>query len=108
MSKGLIEPEEHSSHETLNLFAEAAVQKAKNEAAEISLREKEMELQSMHALEWLKYHTQLSLDRPKEQRKSLTRLGYIVAGLLIILLLFLSYCLYLEKGDFVLQLIKYI
>jgi hypothetical protein len=97
---------DHLSEDTIKKFLEnqqkqisleAEAQKFKFEElkANARLAEKAMELQAAH------------LSRqPLEGRKNITRMGYIVGGLLMVFFLFIGFCLYLGKDEFIMVFLK--
>jgi len=89
-------------------FLKTQQQNALNEAREIALREKELELNARYAEKSLELQAKHLANKPGEARKSFTRLGYIIGAFLIIILLFIGYCLYIKQEEFVLKFFQII
>ena len=86
--------------EIIRDFIEVQKQKTINDAKEIHLREKELEL-SARQTEKMMDHQALYLSRkPTENRKTLTRLGWIVGLLLVAVMGFLTAWICLGKEQF--------
>jgi hypothetical protein len=81
---------------------------AMNEAEEIKLRSKEIDLQARFAEKSLEIQAQIISNKPSEGRKTVTRLAYIIGGFLTIFFSFVGYCLYIGKDQFVLQFLQII
>lgn len=92
--------------EMVSKFMEVQLKKATNEAEELKLRYKQLEGNARLAEKSMEIQAKLISSRPSETRKTITRLAYITGGLLIIILTFLSYCLYIGEKDIVLSIIK--
>jgi hypothetical protein len=97
-----------TSEEQVNQFIELQKLKIANEAKDLSLREKDMDHQSKYAHKLLDIQGQIERDRPKENRKTITRLAYIAGALIIVMMVFSGFCLYFNKDEFLLTLIKII
>jgi hypothetical protein len=92
-------------------FLKTQHQKALNEAEEIKLKSKELDLHSRYAEKALDHQQKFLASKPSENRKTLTRIGYIVGGIVLLFLGFISFCLYLDKEDFAgkfLQVLSYV
>lgn len=79
----------------INLDTESLKFKHEELKANTRLAEKAMELQAQH------------LSRqPEEGRKSITRIGYIIGGLVLIFFIFVIFCLYLKEEAFLIGFLK--
>lgn len=87
-------------------FVEIQSQKLRNEARELQLKEKDIEFQARYAEKLLAHQAEIEKNRPKENRKSITRVAYIVIAIIIIILVFFAYCIQQNKEDFILKLIQ--
>lgn len=79
-----------------------------NEATELRLREKQLELNAKQAEKIIDVQADLVKNQEKEKRKTATRYAYIGSGVLAIIFGFILYCLQLGKEDFVLKFIQII
>lgn len=88
-------------------FLQTQHQKALNEAEQIKLRGKELDHNRELSAKYMEIEARLEEKKPSENRKTYTRLGYIGGGILLIILAFIVFCLYLNKEQFVIDLIRY-
>lgn len=86
-----------------------------NESKKIAIQEKRFALEEAnqqrqydYACKALEAQKELLIAQPGENRKSLTRLFWVVAGIIVILLVFFGYCIYMGKEQVVLSVIKYL
>ncbi|MBT1698588.1 hypothetical protein KK083_16975 [Fulvivirgaceae bacterium PWU4] len=54
----------------------------------------------------MEIETELDKERPKERRKTYTRIAYIADALITLFLTFIGFCLYVGKEQFLIELIK--
>ena len=76
--------------EILKDFIEVQKQKTINDAKELHLREKELELSARQTEKAMDHQALYLAKRPAENRKTLTRIGWVVGLLLIAVLGFLT------------------
>lgn len=88
------------SPETIQLFIETQKLKTQNEAKELEIRLKEMELNAKLAEQSMTYQNEYLRRRPHEHRKSLTRICYILIGLALVFFAFLGFLLYMGHKEF--------
>ena len=81
-------------------------QKALNEAEELKLKSKELEVNARIAEKSIDDQSRIISSRPEETRKTLTRIAYIIGGFALLILIFLSLCLFLGKDDFAYSFLK--
>ncbi|OQP68096.1 hypothetical protein [Niastella populi] len=86
--------------EILKDFIEVQKQKTINETKELHLREKELELSARETEKAMDHQAQYLANRPAENRKTLTRIGWVVGLLLIAILGFLTTWICLGKEQF--------
>lgn len=92
-------------------FVKTQYQKALNESEEIKLKAKDIDHQADYAKKLLEHQAKFIANQPAEHRKTITRYGYIGLAFLVVFLLFVGGCLYLNKDEFVkyfLQVVSYI
>ena len=93
------------SPEVLKSFVEVQKKKIQNEGRELSIREKEIASNERLALKSMELQADLLKERPKEMRKSITMLAYIVMGSVAFILLFLGWLVYRDNKDFAVEVI---
>jgi len=93
------------SPEVLKSFVEVQKKKIENEGRELSIREKEIASNERLALKSMELQADLLKERPKEMRKSITMLAYIVMGSVAFILLFLGWLVYRDNKDFAVEVI---
>lgn len=86
--------------ELLKDFIEVQKQKTLNDARELQLKEKELEFGAKHAEKALDHQALYLSKRPSEDRKTLTRLGWVTGLLLIAVMGFLTTWICLGKEQF--------
>jgi len=82
------------------------ISRVQNEAKELELKEKEMDHNAKLAHKSIELQAKIEESRPAENRKTITRLGYIVGGLMVVCMLFMIACLYLNKEEFLYSFVK--
>lgn len=87
-------------------FIQTQEQKALNEAEGMKLRSKELDINKELAIKAMDIDAQLATGKHAEGRKTVTRLAYIVAGLMIISFGFIAFCLYMNKEQFIIEFLK--
>lgn len=99
------------STEDISKWIDNQSQLAKNEAANIALRHKEIENNARLAEKAMDYQAELLKRRPGENRKTITRIAWIAGAIIIVFLAFLVSLLYMghEKfAEYFLQGISYV
>lgn len=86
--------------EILKDFIEVQKQKSINDAKELHLREKELELSARQTEKAMDHQAMYMSKRPAENRKTLTRIGWVVGLLLIAVMGFLTTWIFLGKEQF--------
>jgi hypothetical protein len=86
--------------ELLRDFIEIQKQKTVNDAKDLQLKEKQLELGARQAEKAMDHQALYLSNRPAENRKTLTRLGWIVGLLLITVMGFLTTWICLDKEQF--------
>jgi hypothetical protein len=86
--------------EILKDFIEVQKQKTINEAKELHIREKELELSARQTEKAMDHQAMYLSNRPTENRKTLTRIGWVVGLLLVAVLGFLTTWICLGKEQF--------
>lgn len=86
--------------EILKDFIEVQKQKTINDAKELHLREKELELSARQTEKAMDHQALYLSKRPAENRKTLTRIGWVVGLLLIAVMGFLTTWIFLGKEQF--------
>jgi hypothetical protein len=97
--------------EIISQFIKNQEQKLLIDAQELKLKEKDLDNQHKYAEKTLDLQADLLKQRPLENRKTITRIAYIIASFLLIILIFFGVCLYLNKDQLVdkmLNVISYI
>lgn len=87
----------------LEHFVKTQQQKLLNEAEEIKLKGREIELHSKYAEKALDHQAKHLASKPVEQRKTITRVALIIGALVLIFMGFIALCLYMGKDEFILQ-----
>lgn len=77
-----------------------------NEAEELKLRHKELEVNSKLAEKSMELQAAHLSKQPSEGRKNITRIAYIAGGLMLLLFIFVGFCLYLDKDNFIISFLK--
>ena len=72
-------------------FLQTQHQKAVNESEEIKLRGKELDNNKELSSQFMEIKARLEASRPRETRKTYTRLAYIAGGFVIVFLLFTGF-----------------
>lgn len=75
-------------------------QELQNRHTELDLKAKEIEANKSLALKSLELQGNILKNHPKEFRKTITRVGYIVGAVILLIMGFLSYCLWMGKDEF--------
>lgn len=88
------------SPELIKDIIEVQKQKTLNDAKELHLKEKELELGARHAEKAMDHQALYLSKRPEENRKTITRLGWVVGLLLIAVMGFLTVWICLGKEQF--------
>lgn len=88
------------SPELLKSFVDVQKKKIENEGRELAIREKEISSNEKLALKSMELHADLLKVRPKEMRKSITRLAYISMGSLGVILAFIGWLVVSGHKDF--------
>ena len=86
--------------EILKDFIKVQKQKTINDAKELHLREKEMELSARQTEKAMDHQALFLSKRPAENRKTLTRIGWVVGLLLVAVMSFLTTSICLGKEQF--------
>ena len=86
--------------ELLNKFLEVQKQEVLNESKRIELRKQEMNLNTKLAERSIDAQLTVMQFQPAEKRKARQQIFWFSAFVIIIILAFLSGCLYLDKEDF--------
>lgn len=86
--------------EILKDFIEVQKQKTINEAKELHLREKDLELSARQTEKAMDHQAMFLSNRPAENRKTLTRIGWVAGLLLVTILGFLTTWICLGKEQF--------
>lgn len=87
--------------EIIQQFIENQKAQLLNDAEELKLRYKELEINSRLAEKSMELQAAYLSKKPIEGRKTITRLAYITAGLVLILFIFIGYCLYIDQVEFI-------
>jgi hypothetical protein len=88
------------SPELIKDFIEIQKQKAINEARQLQLQEKEIELSANYAEKALDHHARYLLAQPVESRKTITRIGWVTSLIIIIFLGFITTWICMGKDQF--------
>ncbi len=72
-----------------------------NQKADQDFKIQELQANSKLSEQSIKYQSEYLKAQPEELRKTFTRLGYILAGFVIIFLAFMGFCLWMGKDEFV-------
>jgi hypothetical protein len=88
------------SPEILKDIIEVQKQKTINDAKELHLRERELELSARQTEKAMDHQAQYLSKRPAENRKTITRLGWVIGLLLVAVLGFLTTWICLGKEQF--------
>jgi hypothetical protein len=86
--------------EILKDFIEVQKQKTINDAKELHIREKELELSARQTEKAMDHQAMYLSNRPTENRKTLTRIGWVAGLLLVAVLGFLTTWICLGKEQF--------
>lgn len=89
----------------LEKFVETQLIRVKNESKELELKSKDMDYQYRHADKLLSHQAEYLKTKPTEHRKTVTRIAWILGLILIIFLVFIGFCLYLGKDQFILNML---
>lgn len=85
---------------------EAQILKTKNESRELDIRSREVDHQAEYANNYLKVQAELLKNKPSENRKTMTRMAYIIGGFVLMFILLIVACLFLNKDVFLITLLK--
>ena len=88
------------SPEIMRDLIDTQKQKALNEAKEIQLREKELELSARQTERSLDHQALYIKNLPAENRKTLASIGWLVGALILLILGFLTIWLFIGKDQF--------
>jgi len=99
-------PQPPMDKKLLAQMVEAQILKTKNESRELDIRSKEVDHQAEYANNYLKVQAELLKNKPYENRKTMTRMAYIVGGFVMLFVLLIMVCLYLNKETFLITLLK--
>jgi len=80
--------------EIMKSFIDVQKKKMDNESKELNIKDREISSNEKIALKTIELQASLLKDRPREMRKNLTRLGWVVGGFLILVFAFLGWLLY--------------
>jgi len=94
------------NEKVLAQMLEVQLLKAKNESRELEIRSKEIDHQAQYANNSLKHQAEFLKNRPNENRKTMTRFAYIVFAFVVLFVIMVSICLYLNKEAFLITLLK--
>jgi hypothetical protein len=87
-------------------FLETQKQQLLNEATELRIREKEIDINARLGEKSMELQADYLKAKPSENRKTITRFAYIVGGLTLLIFALIFGCLYLNKEDFLITLIE--
>lgn len=86
-----------------------------NEGKKLALQEKRFVLEEAnqkrqyeYACKSLEAQKEILRDKPKELRRTITRVSLMGAIVLIVLLVFFGYCIYMNKEQVVIDIVKYL
>lgn len=84
-----------------------------NQNVELELQKEELQIRKQELAHnaklselSLKYQAEHLKSQPQELRKTLTRIAYIIAGLVVVILAFIAFCLFNNKDEFVNTFLK--
>lgn len=95
----------------LSQFLDNQAKQLELEASRIKLREKELEHNAKLASESMKHNSDLMKNAPWEHRKNIRTYALIGGSFVVVMLVFIGYCLHSNHEEFVLkflQLIAYV
>jgi hypothetical protein len=93
-------PDFELTPELLNDFIEVQRQKTLNDAKEIQMKQRQLEINAKYAERNLDHQVYYLSHKPAENRKTLARLGWVVGLLLIVVMGFLTTWICLGKEQF--------
>ena len=92
--------------ETIKSIVETQLVEVQNEALRLKLKERELDLNAEYAKESLKHQAEFLAKRPIEERKTITRVAWIVLGFTSLLLGFVVFCLLCGEREFITKVLK--
>ncbi len=92
--------------ETIRAFVESQHLELQNEAMRLKIREKELDVNASYAKESLKLQAAYLDKKPEEERKTITRIAWIVGGFAVLLLGFVVFCLMYDEREFITKVLK--
>src|SRR5690606_28358803 len=92
--------------ETIQSFVKNQTLQLQNEARELQIREKEIDVNARLASESMKHQSEYMNSRPREARKSVTRLAWIIGLIMVTVMFFILALFYLGKDEFAYEVLK--
>jgi hypothetical protein len=77
-----------------------------NDAEELKLRAEELKQNARLAEKSMEFQAAHLSRQPSEGRKTVTRIAYIFGGIMLLLFIFVGFCLYLNKDQFIIAFLK--
>ncbi|MCG9900081.1 MAG: hypothetical protein MH132_08785 [Hydrotalea sp.] len=94
--------------EVIEKFIQVQEAELITKSQELKVREKEIEANTKLAEKQMTLQAELLKNQPGEYRKNFVTLGYFVVGIILIIVVFLGFCLYLGKEDFASKIFGYL
>jgi hypothetical protein len=99
-------PEFDLTPELLKEFIEVQKQKTLNDAKEIQIKERQLEINAKYAERNLDHQVYYLSSRPAENRKTLAKAGWVVGLLLVVVMGFLTAWICLGKEQFAFKFLQ--
>jgi len=103
---GLPKAVNNLTEETLKQFLENQKAQISLDAENLKLKHEELRANTKLAEKSMELQANYLARQPSEGRKSLTRMAYVIGGIILLFFIFIAYCLNLGKEGFIVGFLK--